>query len=127
MNAKLYPAAAAYVLNLAMSAIVAFGGLSASQAHIVSTAVVAATSLLVVALARPLAVPAFTGAFQTFVVALGGFGFHLPDDQLAKLVAVVGFAAAAVAHYLGWSKAAWQAGKTTAELQGGPAPAPPAA
>jgi len=100
MSPSNYPAAVAYVVNLIMAAVVSFNFLPVNTAHAVSVAVVALTSLVVVFLSRPIAVPAATGAAQTFLVALAGFGLHLSDAKIAALVGVVGFVTAFVTHQL---------------------------
>jgi energy-coupling factor transporter transmembrane protein EcfT len=117
MKPQNYPAAVAFVLNLVAGTLVASNFMSAHTADIVITAVVAATSLVVVFLVHPLVLAAATGAFQSFVVAVAAFGFHLSDHQLAFIVALFNFAAGVTTHagVSPWSVA--RQGTTVRELE----------
>jgi hypothetical protein len=120
MSPSSYPAAVATILNTLVAALVSFNFLSATAAHAIVVAVVAATSLGVVFLVHPFAVSAMTGAFQTFLVALGGFGFHLSDEKIAALVAVVGLIAGYIVHRNATPLVAFRKGTTVEALAAAP-------
>jgi hypothetical protein len=117
MSPSNYPAAVAYVVNLIMAAVVAFKIMPVSTAHYVAVAVVALTSLVVVFLVKPIAVPAATGAFNTLIVAVSAFGFHLSAEQLAAAVGIFGFVVAFVTHQLVIPTVALKAGRTANERE----------
>jgi len=98
MSPKLYPAAAGYIVNMVVSALLAFHVLGVAQGRAAATGIVALTSLVTAFLVHPPTVAVATGAFQTFAVSLAGFGFHLHGQQLASVVAIFGFVAAIVTH-----------------------------
>lgn len=112
MSPSNYPAAVSYVVNLIMAVVVSFDFMSPSTAKVVATAVVALTSLVVVFLVHPFALATATGAFQTFVVSLAGFGLHWDDARIASVVGVFTFIAAVVMHSLGTPLSAARAGTT---------------
>jgi hypothetical protein len=116
MDPSKYPAAVAALLNIIMGVVVSFNFLSPTAAHVVATVVLAATSLLVAFLVHPFVLGAATGAFQTFLVALAGFGFHLTDQRIAALVAVFSLIAGVITHALGTPVVAHKQGTTVAEL-----------
>jgi hypothetical protein len=120
MDPTKYPAAVLYVVNLIMGVVVSFNFLSADAAKVVSTVVMAATSLVVVFLVHPFAVAVFTGAFQTFLVALGGFGFHLTDEKLAAVIALAGAIATWFTHRNATPLVAFRKGTTVTALEAAP-------
>ena len=117
MPVKNYPAAVAYIVNLIVAAVVAFGFMSPTAAHAVTTGAVALTSLAVAVLVHPFLLAVATGAFQAFLVALGGFGFHLSDQWIAALVGLFAFAAAIITHHSVTPLHAHRAGTTVAALE----------
>lgn len=121
MDPQKYPAAVGYIVNVIMAAVVAFNFLPQSTAHAVAVAVVALTSLVVAFLVHPFVVGAATGAFQTLLVAVTAFGFHLTDEQTAGAVGLFGLIAAFITHRLVIPTVARRAGAWSVdELEGRP-------
>jgi hypothetical protein len=118
MDPSKYPAAVGYVVNVVMAAVVSFGFLSHTAAQGLAVAVVAATSLVVVFLVKPFALGAATGAFQTLLVAVAAFGFHLTDQQIAGAVGIFGLVAAVVTHVLAIPAVAVRKGTTVYQMDG---------
>jgi len=116
-QASNYPAAAAYIVNVVMAALVAFHFLSQTTAATVATVVVALTSLVVAFMVHPFVWAAASGALQTLLVGLAGFGLHWSDQQISTVVALAGFVAAVVTHTLVIPVSARRRGTTVAEIE----------
>jgi len=117
LSPKDYPAMVAYIVNLAVAAVVSFHFLSAGTAHALETIVVALTSVIVAFLVHPFVFAAATGAFQTFVVALSSYWLHFSDQQVAAVVGIFGFAVAVITHSKVTPLAAVRAGTTVEERE----------
>jgi hypothetical protein len=117
MPVKNYPAAVAYVVNLVVGAVVAFGFMSPATASGITAGAVALTSLAVAFLVHPFMLGVATGAFQSFLIALAGFGFHLDDQRIAGAVALFGLVATVIMHVLGTPQVAHRQGTTVAEME----------
>jgi uncharacterized membrane protein YgaE (UPF0421/DUF939 family) len=95
---KWYPAAWSQGLATILGVVVGFGFLTQVQASYVSTLGLALIGLATAVMVRPLDIPVMSAAVTTALAALGAFGLHWSDHQIAVVVAALGWLAGYFVH-----------------------------
>lgn len=95
---KWYPAAWSQGLATVLAVVVGFNFLSQQAASYVATLGLAAIGLMTAALVRPPDLAAMSAGVTAVLTALGAFGLHWSDHQIAALVAALGWAAGIWVH-----------------------------